>query len=146
MSSRPSREAILFYVVQNIAERSTCDRLHVGAVIAREGRIISTGYNGAPSGLPHCSTVGCEIDPDTQRCVRTVHAEINAIVYAAKFGTAIEDTELYTTDAPCLDCAKAVINSGIKKVFWLRDYHDTRGVRLLQEAGLEVGRYDASQS
>lgn len=143
MSSRPTREATLFAVVEIVAGRSTCERLHVGAVIAREGRIISTGYNGAPAGLAHCYNDGCELDPETKRCSRTVHAEINAIAYAARFGTAIEDTELFTTDAPCLDCAKAIINSGIKKVLWLRDYHDGRGVDLLWAAGIYAARFEA---
>jgi dCMP deaminase len=145
-SHRPSRYQTMFSVVTSIAQRGTCERLQVGAVLALEGRILSTGYNGAPAGLPHCLAVGCEIDPDTHRCVRTVHAEANAIAWAARYGVPVKGSDLYCTDAPCLDCAKLLINAGIQRVYYKRDYPDHRGLDLLTRAGVVVMVQDAAQS
>ena len=133
----------MFSVVQVIAQRGTCERLQVGAVLARDGRIISTGYNGSPAGLPHCLSAGCDIDPETKRCVRTVHAEANVLAYSARYGIAVDGSELFSSDAPCLDCAKLIVNAGIKSVLWKRDYHDNRGVDLLIAAGIYATKFEA---
>lgn len=120
-----------------ISLRGTCERASVGAVIAREGRIISTGYVGAPSGLPHCTTVGCEVG-NHGGCTRTVHAEANAISFAARAGTSTDGSKLYCTHSPCLECAKLIINAGIIAVYFETPYRDTSGLALLVTAGIGI--------
>ena len=107
MMDRPTRDETTMYVAQAIAERGTCCRLRVGAVICRDGRILATGYNGAPAGMPHCEH---EKGDDTP-CEVTVHAEANAIAFAARHGVRTEGAELHTTHSPCLTCAKLIINA-----------------------------------
>jgi dCMP deaminase len=102
------------------SERSTCPRAAVGAIVAREKHVISTGYNGSPSGEPHCEDIGCAIVEG--RCVRTVHAEINAIMRA---GFTVS-CSLYTTHLPCFECSKIIINSGIISVYYAYEYEDVR--------------------
>lgn len=118
--------------------RSTCLRLQVGAVIVYDGRIISGGYNGAPSGMPHCTPETC--GPD-KPCTRTIHAEANAIAFAAKYGIAIERAGLWCTDSPCLDCAKLIINSGITSIVFLRQYRDVAPLKLLLDAKISCKLY-----
>lgn len=115
------------------AEDSTCNRLKVGAVIVRKGRIISSGYNGAPSHLPHC---GPECAPDGPPCKRAVHAEANAIAFAARYGVATEGAALISTDSPCLECARLAINAGIRAIYYLREYRDTKPLEELRLAGV----------
>ena len=136
--ARFTRDELLIRVASLIAERSTCFRSRVGAVIAQEGRIISTGYNGTPSGLPHCSPNDC--GPDTP-CTKTVHAEANAIAFAARYGIATEGATLYTQLSPCNDCAKLIINSGIERVVFQDYYRDEMPVDLLARAGIELSWY-----
>jgi len=121
-----------------VAGRGTCSRLQVGAIIARDGRVISTGYNGVPAGLPHCIHATYEIHDG---CTQAEHAERNAIYYAARYGTALEGSEMYATHAPCETCARAIINAGIKRVYYKIPYRKTEGVELLERAGLEVFDY-----
>lgn len=130
---------MLLAIAQLQALRSTCTRSKVGAVIAKDNRIISTGYNGAPSGLPHCTEVGCEIGPDGG-CDRCSHAEAGAIAFAARMGIPLEGSSLYCTHLPCYDCAKLIINAGIKEVHCLELYRDLRGRDLLTQAGIIVRR------
>jgi dCMP deaminase len=113
-----------------VAKRGTCTRGYVGAVIAIDGRVISTGYVGAPAGLPHCMDLGCDIGPDGG-CQRTVHAEANAIAFAAKHGVPTKGSTLYTLVAPCLSCAKLIINAGITSVIYSRPYRDSGGLGML---------------
>lgn len=134
---RISRDETLMRVAVIISSRGTCERAQVGAVVSRDGRIISTGYVGAPAGLPHCSVVGDQIGTHGG-CTRTVHAEANAIAFAARFGTGTDNTELHCTHSPCLECAKLIINSGIKRIVYEMEYRDTSGLSLLVEAGLDV--------
>lgn len=117
------------------SKRSTCTRKHVGAIIAIEGRPISVGYAGAPSGLPHCLEHGCLTGPDGG-CIRTQHAEANAIAFAARKGIATERATLYTTVSPCLACAKLIINAGIEEVWFLELYRKMEGVELLGKLGI----------
>lgn len=114
------------------SKRSTCGRKHVGAIIAIEGRPISVGYAGAPSGLPHCLEHGCLTGPEGG-CIRTQHAEANAIAFAARKGIATERATLYTTVSPCLACAKLIINAGILEVWYLELYRKMEGIALLHE-------------
>ena len=132
---RISQPLIHMFAALLWATRSTCQRLQVGAVLAKGGRTISTGYNGAPSGLPHCNENNCKSQP---QCKRTIHAEMNAILFAARYGISTEGTELYTTHSPCIDCAKAIINAGIKKVYYLKEYRSQEGIELLKLAGVRV--------
>lgn len=111
----------------------TCNRLHVGAVIARDGRIISSGRNGAPSHLPHC---GVECYPSGPPCKRAVHAEANSIAFAARYGVATDGCSMISTDSPCVDCARLIINAGIRFVYYMREYRDTQPLEELQKAGV----------
>lgn len=136
---RIDRDEYLMKIASVVALRGTCPRARVGAVLAREGRVISTGYNGSPSGTIHCEDEGC-ISNGEGRCIRTIHAELNCICFAAKHGTRTEGATLYITHAPCLDCAKAIINAGIKEVFYLKEYAPN-GLRLLKEAQVDTKYY-----
>lgn len=127
---RPSWDEYFINLIKTIAQRATCDRGMSGAIIVKDKKILSTGYVGAPAGLPHCSEAGHlfrqMINEDgkvTTHCLRTAHAEQNAIVQAAKHGIAIEGATLYCKLTPCLTCAKMIINSGIKRVVAEKDYH-----------------------
>jgi dCMP deaminase len=154
---RPTRSQILMETAQVIAKRSTCSRLHVGAVIARDGRILTTGYNGAPAGMPHCDhTCDCltyEVTSSAggvvraihaatcasvRSCVISVHAEANAVAFAAKYPLSTEGAELFTTHTPCLACAQLLINCGLVRVTYGEPFRDTTGLELLVSAGLEV--------
>lgn len=103
-----------------LALRSTCTRLTVGATIVRDKRIIAGGYNGSVSGGTHCIDEGCYVVDN--HCIRTVHAEINALLQCAKFGVPTENAEIYVTHFPCLQCTKAIIQAGIKVVYYAEDY------------------------
>lgn len=118
-----------------LAERSTCNRGQVGALLVKDNRVVSTGYVGAPSGEPHCLEAGCELGLDGG-CIRTVHAEANTLAYAAKEGISTNGTHLYVTLSPCINCAKLLINAGVKKVFYLKKYRDTSGIDLLNNRGI----------
>lgn len=126
-------------VAELYAGRSSCLRANVGAVAVREGRIVATGYVGAPSGMPHCLDVGCEIGPDGG-CIRSVHAEANLVAWSARTGTALQDTEIYCTHAPCLACAKLLANSGVERFTYELPYRDAEGLYLLQKRGVTIIR------
>ena len=117
--------------------RSTCERLMVGAVIVRNKRVIAGGYNGSVSGEDHCIDVGCYLEEG--RCVRTVHAEMNAILQCAKFGVQTDDAEIYVTHFPCLKCTQSIIQAGIHKIYYLHDYHNhPYAKQLLKQANIET--------
>lgn len=136
---RITRDQMLMEIANVVSKRGTCLRAAVGAVIARDGRIISTGYVGAPAGLPDCIAVGCDIG-NHKGCTRTVHAEINAIAFAARHGIATEGSTLYSLLAPCYDCAKAIINCGIVRLVYGFDYRDIRGINLLRNGKIVVDK------
>lgn len=140
-----TREDMLASIVRTVAERSTCQRKKVGSLIVLEGRILATGYAGSPRGMPHCIDVGCIIEPDGG-CSRTIHAEVNALAFAARFGIPLDGADLWTTLSPCLPCAKLLINSGIKRCWVLEEYRDQRGIHLLGAAGISVLKYAAPSS
>ena len=123
-------------IAREVATRSTCDRKHVGAVIVREKTILSTGYNGSIKGLPHCDEVGCEMVDG--HCVRTTHAEANAIVQAAKNGIQINQSEIYVTASPCYDCFKLIANAGIKVIYYDEFYRDKRIIEKSKEIGIQL--------
>ncbi len=126
--------------------RSTCDRGKSGCVIVKDKQVLATGYIGAPRGLPHCDEVGhlmkTTIDPDGhqhQHCVRTVHAEQNAICQAARFGTSIKDATLYCKMTPCRVCAMLIINCGIKRVVCAQKYHaGAESEEMFKKAGVKL--------
>jgi dCMP deaminase len=131
---RPTWDEYFMGIAFSVAERSTCDRAHVGAVLVRDRRILTTGYNGAPAGLPHCDDVGhLMIDG---HCVRTLHAEQNAIIQAALHGVSIQGATAYVTHQPCLTCAKMLINSGIGRIVYAGNYPDEHSRHFLQLAGV----------
>lgn len=132
---RISREQMLMEMAGVVAQRGTCSRLQVGAVISRDGRVIVTGYNGAPAGLPHCDH---SYDMPLRGCDNAEHAERNAIAFAARYGLALEGAELDCTHAPCLNCARSIINAGITRVRYLHAYRKTEGEDLLRSVGIEV--------
>lgn len=133
-------------VANAIAKRATCDRGRSGCVIARDRRILVTGYVGSPAGLPHCDDVGHQMkkvvhedNSITQHCVRTVHAEQNAICQAAKQGVSIEGATLYCRMTPCRVCAMLIINCGIKRVVCERKYHTgAESEAMFRQAGVEL--------
>lgn len=143
---RPSWDEYFMEIVELIKTRSTCIRRQVGALIVKDKRILSTGYNGAPSECVHCTQTGCLRDqlkiPSGQRheLCRGIHAEQNAIVQAAYSGTSVKDGILYVTHQPCVMCAKMAINAGIKKIVFKGDYPDELSMKLLEEAGIDVVR------
>lgn len=135
--NRMTRDEYHAQLTKLVAKRSTCPRKRVGALLVKNNRVISTGYNGSPSGMPHCDDVGCEIGPHGG-CQRTVHAEANAIAFAAKEGISTDGAILYLTMEPCLSCAKLIINAGIREVYCLGRYRDPSGINLLVNANIGV--------
>jgi len=129
-------DAYFMQIAVQVATRSTCDRKHVGAVIVRDKTILSTGYNGSVRGMPHCDDVGHMME-DTH-CIATVHAEANAIIQAAKNGTAIDGADIYVTASPCWNCFKLIANSGIRRIFYLEFYRDERVLSVAAQAGIEM--------
>ncbi|MCL2280942.1 cytidine/deoxycytidylate deaminase family protein [Candidatus Saccharibacteria bacterium] len=131
-SKRPSWPEYFMGIVEAVAQRGTCLRAKCGCVIVRDNVLLSTGYNGAPKGAPQCDEVGCLIKEVkhgdghvSEHCKRTVHAEANAILQAAKNGISIKDGTLYCGMVPCRDCAMLIVNSGIKVVVVKNDYHES---------------------
>ncbi len=118
------------------ATRSTCPRKSVGAVVVRDKAVLATGYNGSIRGLPHCTDVGCLME--NGHCVRTVHAEANAILQAARHGVRIEGADIYVTASPCWDCFKLIANAGIRRVHFGEFYRDERIREFAGEAGIEL--------
>lgn len=118
------------------ATRSTCPRKHVGAVIVRDKAILSTGYNGSIRGAPHCTEVGCLMD--NSHCVRTVHAEANALVQAACHGIRLEGAEIYVTASPCFSCFKLIVNAGIRSVHYGEFYRDEQVMQFAKELGIRM--------
>lgn len=141
---RPSWEEYFMDIARLVASRSTCMRRRVGAVMVKDKNILATGYNGTPTGIAHCDTRGCLREklkvPSGQRhelCLG-LHAEQNAIIQAAKHGTNIAGATLYCTNAPCVICAKMLINAEIKEIVYLEGYPDELALSLLAESGLQV--------
>ena len=127
-----------------LALRSTCTRLMVGATIVRDKRIIAGGYNGSVSGGVHCIDDGCYVIDG--HCVRTIHAEANALLQCAKFGVPTENAEIYVTHFPCLQCCKQIIQSGIKKVYYAEDYRNHEyAVQLFKETNVDVKKVELTE-
>lgn len=142
--TRISWDEYFLKIARLVAERSTCRRRKVGAVLVRDKRILATGYNGAPRGLAHCDEAGClraELrirSGERIEICRGIHAEQNAIVQAATFGINVTGARLYCTHQPCITCTKILINAGVKEVFISQRYQDELATRMLREAGIVV--------
>jgi dCMP deaminase len=141
---RPSSDDYFMEIASVVAKRSTCLRNQVGALFVRNKRILTTGYNGAPSGLEHCDVVGCAREGVASgthhELCRAVHAEQNAIIQAALHGISIEGATLYSTHQPCILCAKMMINARVTKVVYQLSYPDGTALDFLRQAGIEVVR------
>lgn len=133
---RPGWDEYFMEVARTVATRATCPRASVGAVVVRDRRILTTGYNGAPRHVAHCTEVGCQIQND--HCVRTTHAEANAVVQGALYGVSLAGATAYTTHQPCLGCSKLLISAGIGKIVFGEPYPDPLATALLSEAGVAL--------
>jgi dCMP deaminase len=139
MKKRPDWDEYFLKLAMLASERSTCPRMHCGCVLANNKNVISTGYNGSIPGDEHCEDAGCMVVDN--HCVRTVHAEMNALVQAAKRGHAVEGATAYVTNMPCTTCAKALITAGIKRVVVFSDYHDTLATDFFAKAGVKIDKH-----
>ncbi len=140
--TRPSWDDYFMGITFQVAKRSTCDRARVGATIVKDRRILTTGYNGAPAGLPHCDEIGHLMIAG--HCVRTLHAEQNAIIQAALHGVSVAGGTIYVTHQPCLTCAKMIINAGITRVVYGGHYPDENAVAFLHDAGVTLQHWAAA--
>ncbi len=147
MDERPSVDEYFMEIARVVAKRSTCLRNKVGALVVRDKRILSTGYNGAPRGLEHCLEVGClrderNIESGTRHEIcRAVHAEQNAVIQCALHGVSTEGATLYCTHQPCILCTKMMINAGIGRVVFREDYPDDESLSYLRKAKVKVVRF-----
>jgi dCMP deaminase len=130
-------------IARDAASRATCDRKHVGAVIVRDKSILATGYNGSIRGLEHCDEDGHMMEDG--HCVRTIHAEANAIIQAAKNGVRIEGGTIYVTASPCWGCFKMIANSGMTKIVYGEFYRDPRIFEFAQRLGIELVKIDLEE-
>jgi dCMP deaminase len=146
--SRPSWKEYFMDIALLVARRSTCRRRRVGAITVRNKRILATGYNGAPSGLPHCLDIGClreEMEiPSGERheLCRGLHAEQNVIIQAAYHGVSIKGATLYCTNLPCSICSKMLINAGISDIIYQEGYADSMTEEMLSAAGVKIVQTD----
>lgn len=138
--TRPQWDDYFMGFAQAASRRATCDRQHVGAVIVVGKQVVATGYNGSVRGLPHCDDVGHDMDGG--HCVRTIHAEMNALAQAASRGVAVEGASIYTTASPCWACFRVLVNGGIQRFVYGRAYreeeHQARIDQVAERLGLEV--------
>lgn len=134
--ARVSWDRYFMNLAVEAATRSTCPRKAVGAVIVRDRAILATGYNGSLRGLEHCTDIGCLME--NEHCVRTVHAEANAILQAARHGVGIDGADIYVTASPCWNCFKLIANSGIRRILYGEFYRDERIHDFAEQAGIEL--------
>ncbi len=151
MNDRPTWDEYFLDMARVIARRATCLRRQIGALLVRDKRILATGYNGPPSGLPHCDEVGCLRQQlgipsgERQELCRALHAEQNAIIQAALHGVNTRGAVLYCTNQPCVTCAKMLINAGVLRVVYEGDYPDELSLEMLGQAGVEVVRMETKE-
>jgi dCMP deaminase len=139
-TARPSWDAYFMEIARTVATRATCPRASVGAVLTREHRILTTGYNGAPRGVAHCSEAGCLMVHD--HCQRATHAEANAIVQGALHGVGLAGATAYCTHQPCVNCTKLLISAGVIRIVYATAYTDAIARDLLAEAGVILERVE----
>jgi dCMP deaminase len=146
MPERPDWDEYFMEIAQTISRRATCLRRQMGALLVRDKRILTTGYNGAPAGLPHCEETGCLRQQlgipsgERQELCRALHAEQNAIILAAQHGISLAGATLYCTHQPCITCSKMLINAGVKRVVILDEYPDPMALDFLDQAGIKLVR------
>ena len=146
---RPSWDEYFLEVAKLVSKRATCIRRRVGAVLVKDKRILATGYNGSPSGLPHCLDIGCLREklkiPSGERheLCRGLHAEQNALIQASLYGISLKESTLYATNQPCIICAKMLINAGIKEVVIADGYPDKMAMQFLKEAKIKVRKVES---
>jgi len=136
---RPGWDEYFMQIARTVATRATCPRLSVGAVLVREHRILTTGYNGAPRGVAHCTEAGCIVVND--HCQRATHAEANAIVQGALHGVSLSGSTAYCTHQPCVNCSKLLISAGVAKIVYDVGYPDPVASELLAEAGVAIVQF-----
>lgn len=139
--TRASWDEYFMAIAREVATRSTCDRKHVGAVIVRDKMILTSGYNGSIRSLGHCDDEGHLMEDG--HCVRTVHAEANAIVQAARNGVRLDQADIYVTASPCFGCFKLIANSGIRKIVFGEFYRDNRIYDFSRAMGIELVHHEA---
>ena len=135
---RPSWDDYFLKVAMLVSERATCPRMHCGCVLVKDKQILSTGYNGSIPGDAHCEDEGCMIVD--KHCVRTIHAEMNAILQCSSHGVRTAGATAYVTNMPCTNCSKALITAGIKEVVIFSDYHDTLAEQFFKNAKVKIKR------
>ena len=147
---RPSWDAYFMNITFLVAKRSTCLRRAVGSLVVKDKRILSTGYNGAPTGIRHCNETGCLRQTmnvaswEKHELCRGIHAEQNAIIQAAYHGVSIKGATLFCTNLPCSICAKMIINAGITKIRYHSGYADAMSKEMLEEAGIDIKKTDTT--
>src|SRR3954470_3159049 len=141
MQHRVSWDEYFMRIAEEVASRATCDRKHVGAVIVRDKSILATGYNGSIRGLPHCDEDGHMMEDG--HCVRTIHAETNAVIQAARNGVRIDQAGIYVTASPCFGCFKVIANAGIKRIVFGEFYRDERIFDFAKRLGIELVQHGA---
>lgn len=134
---RPEWDSYFMKIAFAVSERSTCDRAFIGCVLVLEKRILTTGFNGSPTGQPHCDDVGhLMVDG---HCVRTIHAETNAIIQAALHGVSTRGCTCYVTHFPCINCAKVLVNAGITRLVYCQNYRvEEIALQFLRDAKVEI--------
>jgi len=148
MDVRPSYDEYFMEMARVVSKRSTCLRRKVGAILVKDKHILSTGYNGAPKGLKHCSEIGClrkeQNVPSGERheLCRGLHAEQNAIIQAAVFGISIKNSILYCTNTPCVVCVKMLINAGVTEIVFSGEYPDNLAKKMLNESEVKIRNYN----
>lgn len=137
---RPTWDEYFLRMAQLAATRATCPRRRVGAILVRDQRVLATGYNGSIGGAPHCDDVGCLIvvRDGRESCERTVHAELNAIIQCARNGVVAGGATMYCTDFPCVACAKAMVQAGVRRVVYLTEYPDPNSFEILQSGRITL--------
>ncbi len=147
-ANRPSWDAYFMGITELVATRSTCLRRKVGAILVKDKRILTSGYNGAPTKVPHCIETGCLREQlnvpsgEKHELCRGVHAEQNAIIQAANHGITVKGSVLYCTNQPCSICAKMIINAGIKKIYFKHGYNDPLAEEMFKQAGIALIKPD----
>lgn len=139
MAQRPDWDEYFLKLAMLASERATCPRMHCGCVLVKNRDVVATGYNGSIPGDEHCEDVGCLVVEN--HCVRTVHAEMNALIQAAKRGHGVEGATAYVTNMPCTTCAKSLITAGIKRVVVFSNYHDTLATEFFAKASVMIDKH-----
>ncbi len=143
-NKRPLWDEYFLKLAMLASERATCPRMHCGCVLVKDRFVLSTGYNGSLPGQPHCEDAGCLIVDN--HCVRTNHAEINALVQATRHGVSVVGATAYITNMSCTTCAKALIAAGIKRVVVFSDFHDTLATQFYNQSGVEIVKMDIPET